>query len=128
MDPQTRRTVRERAGDRCEYCGLRQNQSPLATLHVEHIIPRKHGGTDSLENLALACIDCNLHKGPNLAGYDPATGRLTPLFHPRRDLWSEHFARQEFLIVGKTASGRTTVAVLDLNSEERIQLRMHSAE
>ena len=59
MDAQTKQLVRDRAGNRCEYCGLHQNQSPLATLQIEHIRSRKHGGDDSLENLALACIDWN---------------------------------------------------------------------
>jgi hypothetical protein len=36
MDSLTRVRVRERAGDRCEYCGLLQEDSPLAVLHVEH--------------------------------------------------------------------------------------------
>ncbi|MFY8070280.1 MAG: HNH endonuclease [Pirellula sp.] len=45
MDLQLRRRVRERADDRCEYCGLHQSQSPLAALHIEHIIPKKHGAT-----------------------------------------------------------------------------------
>jgi 5-methylcytosine-specific restriction endonuclease McrA len=66
MDAQTRARVRERAGNRCECCGLRQEDSPLAAPHVEHVIPKVHGGPDGLENLALACIDCNLPKGPNL--------------------------------------------------------------
>jgi len=56
--------VRSRANNACEYCHLHQDDSPLASLHVEHIIPKTHGGSDDLENLALACIDCNLHKGP----------------------------------------------------------------
>lgn len=126
MDAATRNTVRRRAADCCEYCGLRQDQSPLATLHVEHVIPRKHGGSDRLDNLALACIDCNLRKGPNLAGYDPQSGALTELYHPRRDAWSDHFRWDEELIVGMTATGRTTVVVLDLNSDDRIQLRRES--
>lgn len=67
---------RESAGHRCEYCRLRQDDSPLAALHVEHIIPKFHGGSDDLDNLALACIDCNLHKGPNLTGLDPVTDQL----------------------------------------------------
>src|SRR6476646_7183109 len=71
MDERTKARVRERAGNRCEYCKLHQEDSPLAALHVEHIIPRVHGGTDRLENLALACIDCNLHKGTNLTEMDP---------------------------------------------------------
>lgn len=71
MNERTKARVRERAGYRCEYCHLSQDDSPLAALHIEHIIPRAHGGTDHLDNLALACIDCNLHKGPNLTGLDP---------------------------------------------------------
>src|SRR5436309_15778446 len=66
MSPALQAHVRERAGNRCEYCQLRQEDSPLAALHIEHILPRSHGGTDDLDNLALACIDCNLHKGTNL--------------------------------------------------------------
>ena len=65
MGPATRSRVRRRAGNRCEYCHLHQDDSPLAVLHVEHIGPKCHGGNDSLENLALACSDCNLHKGTN---------------------------------------------------------------
>jgi 5-methylcytosine-specific restriction endonuclease McrA len=84
MNATLRALVRERARDRCEYCGLHQEDSPLALLHVEHIVPKAHGGSDDPGNLALACVDCNLHKGPNLTGIDPATGEVTALFHPRR--------------------------------------------
>jgi hypothetical protein len=128
MDEATRNRLRRRAGRRCEYCGFHQDQSPLAALHIEHIIPKKHGGTDNPDNLALACIDCNLHKGSNVAGYDPASGVLTELFHPRRHIWSEHFERQGRLVVGKTPIGRATVEVLRVNSEEQLQLRAASPE
>lgn len=124
MDSATRQLVRNRAGHSCEYCGLREDQSPLAALHVEHIRPIKHGGDDNSDNLALACIDCNLRKGSNVAGYDPETGHLTELFHPRRQLWAEHFRWQGILILGTTAVGRTTIEVLQMNDEERLQLRM----
>jgi HNH endonuclease len=123
MDVATRNLVRQRAGDRCEYCHLHQDLSPLASLHVEHVRPRKHGGSDEADNLALACIACNLHKGTNVAGYDPQTGDLTELFNPRCQSWSDHFERRGVLILGRTAVGRTTVAVLELNSEERLELR-----
>ncbi len=126
MNDAKRDQVRLRANARCEYCGLHQDQSPLAALHVEHILPRKHGGSDDLENLALACIDCNLRKSSNVAGYDPETGSLTELFHPRRQKWQEHFVRRGAWIVGLTAIGRTTVEVLQLNAEERLQLRAAS--
>jgi hypothetical protein len=118
-----RRQVRDRAHNACEYCHLHQEDSPLAALHVEHIIPKVHGGTDDLENLALACIDCNLHKGTNLTGIDPQTGQLKQLFHPRRQHWDEHFELHEGCLVGKTPIGRTTIRVLDMNSDDQISIR-----
>jgi 5-methylcytosine-specific restriction endonuclease McrA len=124
MDAATREQVRRRAGCRCEYCGLHEDESPLAAMHVEHIRPKKHDGTDDRDNLALACIDCNLHKGSNVAGYDSETGQLIELFSPRRQRWDEHFEWRGVFIVGKTAIGRTTVQVLQLNAEERLQLRV----
>ena len=84
MDTSTKALVQERAGNCCEYCQLHQDDSPLAALHIEHIIPKKHGGSEDMDNLALACIDCNLHKGSNLTGIDPETNEVTELFHPRR--------------------------------------------
>jgi 5-methylcytosine-specific restriction endonuclease McrA len=116
--------VRQRAGYCCEYCQLHQDDSPLAALHIEHIRPIKHGGTDDLENLCLACIDCNLHKGPNLAGYDPDSDQLTELYHPRRQRWDDHFEWRGIYLFGKTAVGRTTIVVLNMNSEDQLDLRL----
>lgn len=123
MNAATRRQVRERAGHRCEYCQLPAEDSPLAVLHVDHIIPRIHGGSDGLENLALACIDCNLHKGANLTGIDPETNRVSTLFHPRRHRWEEHFEWRGIYLTGTTAIGRTTVRVFNMNSEDQLALR-----
>jgi hypothetical protein len=123
MDARTRARVRERAGNRCEYCGLHQLDSPLAVLHVEHIVPKAHGGAGNLSNLALACIDCNLHKGTNLTGIDPVTGAVTELFHPRRHVWSEHFEWRGIYLRGRSAVGRTTIGVLHMNSDDQLSLR-----
>ena len=82
MDPRTRHHVRQRAGHRCEYCQLTEAQSPVVKLQIEHILPRKHGGSDDPANLALACIDCNLHKGANLTGINPETGRVVDFSIP----------------------------------------------
>ena len=123
MDTSTRALVRERAGNRCAYCQLHQDDSPLAVLHIEHIIPSIHGGSDDIDNLALACIDCNLHKGTNLTGIDPQTNELTELFHPRRQAWEDHFEWQGIYLAGKTATGRTTIRVLNINSEDQVALR-----
>lgn len=126
MDSLTRRHVRERAGHRCEYCHLPESQSPVAKLQIEHILPRKHGGGDDPANLGLACIACNLHKGANLTGIDPDTAQVIGLFNPRTQAWTEHFARNGCLIVGLSAVGRTTIRVLDMNSNDRIRVRVAS--
>jgi 5-methylcytosine-specific restriction endonuclease McrA len=123
MNERVKRQIRTRAGNRGEYCQTHQNDSPLAALHVEHIIPRKHGGSNGLDNLALACIDCNLHKGPNLTGIDPDTGRVMSLFNPRRDRWDDHFRWSGVFIVGQTPMGRATVRVLCMNSDDHLALR-----
>lgn len=95
----------------------------MAALHIEHIIPKFHGGTDALSNLALACIDCNLFKGANLSGIDPQTKRVTKLFHPRLQRWEEHFEWGGPYLRGKTAVGRATIQVLNMNSEDQLALR-----
>jgi 5-methylcytosine-specific restriction endonuclease McrA len=105
MDAATRSMVRQRSGNRCEYCGILQEQMSAAAFHVDHIIPKQHGGSDDPSNLALACYHCNLRKGPNLTGIDPDTGALVSLFHPRQERWDAHFAFRETLIVGLTPYG-----------------------
>ncbi len=122
MDAPTRELVRQRAGDRCEYCRLHQEHSGLKH-HVEHITAKQHGGSDDAENLALACHRCNLHKGTNLTGIDPQTGQVTPLFHPRRDQWSDHFTFRGVRIHGISAVGRATAQVLNMNDARRWELR-----
>lgn len=114
--------VRRRASNRCEYCRMLQSLQG-ATFHIEHIIPACHGGATTLDNLALACPGCNLHKAARLGCADPDTGDHTPLFHPRRDLWSDHFAWNGYVIEGKSAIGRGTIAALQLNHSRRVVIR-----
>jgi hypothetical protein len=124
MDDETRTFVRERAGNRCEYCHVHQRYYPDFTFHIEHIIARQHRGTDNPDNLALACHLCNHKKGPNLSGIDPDTGESTRLFHPRTDVWAGHFRVDESgQIVGLTAIGRSTAYVLGMNADIRMQIR-----
>jgi HNH endonuclease len=122
MDATTRELVCRRAGERCEYCRLRQAHSDLKH-HVEHIMAKQHGGSDDVDNLALACHRCNLHKGPNLTGIDRSTGQVASLFHPRRDRWFDHFTFEGVRIIGITAVGRATVQVLSMNDSRRLELR-----
>ena len=123
MDAATRELVRLRAEHRCEYCHIKQRQMPNRIFHIEHIIARKHRGGDEPANLALACDQCNLHKGANLSGLDPDSGELVRLFHPRLDTWTEHFRFDGPTIIGLSACGRTTAWVQQINSEERVELR-----
>lgn len=111
------RQVWRRAGERCEYCHLPADLYPLV-FHVDHIIPRQHGGPTELDNLALACLHCNRHKGPNLAGIDPLDGKVVQLFHPRRDSWLEHFEWHQAELTGRSAIGRCTIVVLSINAAD----------
>jgi len=128
IDAATRRLVRERAGYRCEYCGMPQAQQSFPFFHVDHIIPQQYGGTDEPGNLALSCYHCKLHKGSNLTGIDPETGAVVVLFHSRRDVWATHFALHDALMVGLASTGRTTVHVLHMNAADRVQLRKELQE
>lgn len=114
--------VRQRAAGRCEYCHLPQAFA-VARFQVDHIIAEKHGGLTDFENLAWACLSCNMHKGPNVAGVDPVTDSVTPLFHPRRDQWNEHFEWNGAWLRGLTDKGRSTVAVLEINHVDALQVR-----
>jgi hypothetical protein len=124
MDAGTRRQVRRRAHDTCEYCRLAQASALFLSFHIEHIVAVQHGGADALDNLALACPDCNRHKGPNLSSVDPMTGNVVPLFHPRQHDWAAHFSIRDALIVGQTETGRATVRRLRFNDSERLSMRM----
>ena len=66
MTSKDRQRVRSRANERCEYCKLRQEHCSLWRNQIEHIVALKHHGSDELENLALACVRCNLGKSSNL--------------------------------------------------------------
>ncbi|MCY2990266.1 MAG: HNH endonuclease signature motif containing protein [Planctomycetota bacterium] len=123
MKASLRSLVRNRAEHRCEYCQLPEAALPAIAFHVEHIVPRKHGGTDATDNLAQACYFCNLHKGPNLTGIDPSTRTIIPLFHPRQQHWAEHFRWSGPVLIGRTATGRATVQVLAINLPHRVRIR-----
>lgn len=123
MDPALRLLVRRRAGDLCEYCRLPQSSSRFVRFHVEHIIARQHGGSSEEHNLALACSYCNYHKGPNIAGLDPESDQLVPLFNPRRETWAKHFVWKGTMLVGLTPIGRATAELLAINDWQRVELR-----
>jgi HNH endonuclease len=118
------REVRRRAKDCCEYCLMPQRYYPTVPFPLDHIIARQHGGRTESSNMAVACLHCNSHKGPNIAGLDPRTRKLIPLFHPRKHKWPRHFRFVGPTIVGRTAIGRATVVVLALNDPDFIAVRL----
>jgi 5-methylcytosine-specific restriction endonuclease McrA len=112
--------LRERVADqsrhRCGYCLTAEAVVGMA-MNVDHLIPEARGGPTEEANLWLACPDCNVAKGDRITALDPTTAETVPLFNPRRDRWSEHFAWTEEgdTIVGRTPIGRATVLALRMN-------------
>ncbi|SRR6266511_3038818 len=112
------RRVRQAAQHRCGYC-LSPQHLVMARLEIEHIVPLAKGGTDDEANLWLACPICNGHKSDKTEAIDPETGATLPLFNPRTQVWSEHFAWTDdgLRIVGRTLVGRATVVALHLDDD-----------
>lgn len=122
-----RESVRNRAGNCCEYCRVSQ-ASRLVQFQVDHIIAVKHSGTDDEENLCLACYKCNNYKGSNIATIDRVTGDVTKLYNPRQQKWDEHFRIEAGAkIIGLSPEGRATITVLRINDEQRILQRQGDA-
>jgi len=122
LSSELRLLVTQRAGHRCEYCLLPEAVS-LHRHEPDHIVPRQHGGESLATNLALACLRCNRHKGPNVGSFDPLTGQLTPFFDPRRQQWAEHFRLEQAEIIPLTPEARVTVRILRLNDADRMAER-----
>lgn len=124
MNPTIRERVAERANRVCEYCRVPFLWSN-DLFDVEHIHPKKHGGTDDLENVAWSCSSCNAHKAAAVEAIDPLTGEPAPFFHPHTDQWRDHFAWSEdwLYIRGQTPTGRAMVERLHLNRQQIINLR-----
>ena len=121
MDAALTRLVWQRAKGRCKYCQMPQTADD-ATFEIDHIIARKHIGATLASNLCLSCYYCNSFKGSDLTSLDPKTRKITPLFNPRRHKWATHFRWQGAHLVGRTAIGRVTVALLHVNDEYRVEL------
>jgi hypothetical protein len=115
---QTRQFVRQRAKYLCEYCHSPEYLSP-DRFTIDHLLPQSLGGSDELDNLALACSRCNGRRYNFTVGIDPETQQEIPLFNPRLQQWAEHFiwTADGLNILGITSTGRATSARLDLNDE-----------
>ena len=76
---------------KCIHCNARHvlalDGTPRTRATVEHIVPRNHGGTDELGNLAIACARCNFGKGHRLDARrwdDPTLQRVVATLQARR--------------------------------------------
>jgi hypothetical protein len=124
ISKEQKRLVRHRAANCCEYCRLAQS-GQLVRFQVDHIIAIKHDGTDADDNLCLACYDCNIYKGSNVAALDPLTRDATKLYNPRQQEWDAHFEiNSDATLTGLTPEGRATIHVLRINDTERVKQRL----
>jgi HNH endonuclease len=108
----------DRARRRCEYCQCPMDYSSQS-FACEHIIPVAKGGETSLDNLALACGGCNSFKYTKQEAVDPDSSETVILYHPRREIWWDHFAWSADGIdtIGITPTGRATIDALCLNRQ-----------
>ncbi|MBV7334741.1 HNH endonuclease [Chloroflexi bacterium TSY] len=122
ISQEQRQRIAQRAQHRCEYCRLHQDDSGKSH-EVDHILPKKHGGKDTENNLAWSCFICNRYKGSEVGAYDVETNQLVPYFNPRLQDWDEHFTLTSGEIQARTAIGRITVRVFQFNRPDRVAAR-----
>ena len=125
VSDKVRQQIISQAGYRCEYCQTSHRLVGMPPV-IDHIIPLALGGSDHIANLAAACYRCNEFKGAKTQAPDPATGQMVNLFHPRQQLWADHFtwANGGIHIIGLTPVGRATVIALRLNNQYVVEARM----
>jgi 5-methylcytosine-specific restriction endonuclease McrA len=90
--PLTRRNVFHRDSHICQYCGHGGDN-----LSIDHVVPRSRGGTDSWENVATACLPCNVRK----ANRTPREAAMPLLREPRRPLGSLGFEASRQIRTGQ---------------------------
>jgi hypothetical protein len=117
-----RREVLQRAKGRCEYCGVHQHDR-LFAHEIDHIYAEKHGGQSQSNNLSVACSECNRFKGSDLCSLDPVTNTIVALFHPRQQLWRDHFRLKGNIIEPLTPTGRVTERLLRFNEADTVERR-----
>lgn len=122
--PRDKAEVARRAYGCCEYCKCQAAFSP-DTFSIEHILPLARSGSQTLENLALACQGCNNRKFISVEALDPVNGERVALFHPRLQRWDDHFmwSADATQIIGLTPTGRATCEKLQLNRAGVVNLR-----
>ncbi len=114
-----RRQVIGRAGRRCEYCLIHEDDTYFG-CEVDHVVSEKHDGLTVVENLAYACLVCNRYKGSDLGSILVPSGDLIRFFNPRIDAWPDHFSLDGATIKPLTAIGQVTERIFRFNAVERL--------
>src|SRR5437879_3404408 len=123
MNAETRELVWSRAGDRCEYCRIHQDDEPFYRLHIEHVkaemtrpaLPTRIEKTHQLARLWVNSGEIRAFVVVIVMAGQSKVVRFVaaPML----------FGDDGPLIVGRTQCGRATVAVLALNERDRVELR-----
>jgi len=78
------RKLRERILRRDSYC-CQQCGQDNGSLHIDHIVPRRLGGSDHESNLQTLCQKCNLSKGGRFFSIDKTPPTLHGMFIPQNE-------------------------------------------
>lgn len=97
-----RRAVIDRDGLRCVWC--RFESDSVSDFDIDHLRPVSLGGTDALDNLAVACCACNRSRGNRPAELAPTWIRRS--IHVRQSV-SERFSDA----MAQMAAARRTVRI-----------------
>ena len=85
----SRENVYARDQGKCQYCRRRVSR---AEATYDHVIPRSQGGGTNWENIVIACVPCNQHKG----GRTPDQARMRLERGPVRPTWLPETLRLTF--------------------------------
>lgn len=114
-----RRIVRQRSGEGCEYCLIHEDDA-FFSFEIDHIISEKHGGLTHPDNLAYTCFFCNRFKGSDIGSVLLPDTQIIRFYHPRKDIWQEHFKLENGVIQPLTDIGEVTAKILKFNDVDRI--------
>jgi hypothetical protein len=94
------------------------------------VIPISKSGANSIDNLALACFNCNRKKSDKVRVFDEQSLSEVFLFNPRTDSWQEHFiwSIDTLSIIALTPKGRATVTALEFNRVRITNIRAADRE
>ncbi len=129
INEENQNLVRQRASYLCEYCHASEKWQYIP-FTVDHVIPLSKGGTNSIENLALACFHCNRQKTDKVTAIDVDSSAEVALFNPRTDSWNKNFvwSVDVLRIIGLTPTGQATIIALAFNRERIINIRVADKE